>query len=195
MHELWLPLKDIPAEGREFSFSDQAIWQEPCEEFRLNCSVREPLQAVLQVLPQKDGFLLRGRISGEVALSCDRCAEDAVVTVDQRFDEFEVLSEEQEAAPPRQQKNGKKGGESQEEQGPEEEDSPLLRHEKAGVELNVGALFWEQFLLALPVKPLCHEACQGLCDKCGQNLNLGDCGCPEDEGDPRMSPLRNMRLS
>lgn len=195
MHELWLPLKDIPAEGREFSFSDQAIWQEPCAEFSLNCSVREPLQAVLQVLPQKDGFLLRGRLSGEVALSCDRCAEDAVVAVDQRFDEFEPLAQEQEDAPASQRHSGKKGGDPKAEPPLEEEDSPLLRHGKTGVELNVGVLLWEQFLLALPVKPLCHDACQGLCGKCGQNLNLGDCGCPDDEGDPRMAPLRNMRLS
>ncbi len=195
MHDLWLPLKDIPAEGREFSFSDQAIWQEPCAEFSMNCTVREPLQATVHVLPQKEGYLLRGHVSGEVALPCDRCAEDAVVAVDQRFDEFEVLAEEQETSPAPQHRSGKKGAEALGGPTPDDELSPLLRQGKGGVELNVGALFWEQFLLALPVKPLCFEGCKGLCPQCGQNKNLDDCDCPEDEGDPRLATLRNMRLS
>ena len=35
MPELWLDITDIPAEGREFSFSDQAIWTGPVAEFSL----------------------------------------------------------------------------------------------------------------------------------------------------------------
>lgn len=193
MPEIWLSLKDIPAEGREFSFSDPAIWSEPCAEFHLPCSVRKPLHADVQVLPQKDGFLLRGRLTGEVALPCDRCAEDAVVTVDQRFDEFEALAEEE--PPGSSAARGKGRQQHGEAEPPQQEDSPLLRQGKGGPELNVSALFWEQFLLALPVKPLCFGECKGLCPRCGQNLNCGDCGCPVDEGDPRLAPLRNMRLS
>jgi len=32
-------------------------------------------------------------------------------------------------------------------------------------------------LLAIPMKPLCHEDCAGLCPRCGHNLNLGSCPC------------------
>ena len=31
--------------------------------------------------------------------------------------------------------------------------------------------------LALPMKPLCAEACRGLCPQCGANLNRPQCGC------------------
>jgi uncharacterized protein len=35
----------------------------------------------------------------------------------------------------------------------------------------------EEIMLEYPVKPLCQSDCQGLCVKCGQNLNLGKCSC------------------
>lgn len=44
-------------------------------------------------------------------------------------------------------------------------------------------------LLAFPMKPLCRQDCAGLCPWCGYNLNLGHCGCPSDETDPRLAPL------
>jgi len=35
----------------------------------------------------------------------------------------------------------------------------------------------EEIILSYPVKPLCKEECQGLCPKCGGNLNEGGCNC------------------
>jgi uncharacterized protein len=32
-------------------------------------------------------------------------------------------------------------------------------------------------LLAIPIKPLCHKQCNGLCPYCGHNLNHGPCSC------------------
>ncbi len=51
----------------------------------------------------------------------------------------------------------------------------------------------EEILLSLPDKPLCHDACRGLCPHCGADRNRGACGCPEDTiaGDP--SPLAGLK--
>src|SRR6185295_11216257 len=38
-------------------------------------------------------------------------------------------------------------------------------------EIDLGQLMREQFYLSLPMKPLCSEACHGLCTVCGTNLN------------------------
>jgi uncharacterized protein len=35
----------------------------------------------------------------------------------------------------------------------------------------------EEIILDYPLKPLCDEACKGLCPKCGKNLNEGGCSC------------------
>jgi uncharacterized protein len=47
-------------------------------------------------------------------------------------------------------------------------------------------------LMAVPMKPLCKADCAGLCQKCGNNLNQGDCGCPDEEIDPRWSELTKL---
>lgn len=35
----------------------------------------------------------------------------------------------------------------------------------------------EEILLNFPLKVLCSRSCSGLCFRCGQNLNWGECGC------------------
>jgi uncharacterized protein len=43
--------------------------------------------------------------------------------------------------------------------------------------LDEGALAREQFLLQVPMHPLCREDCKGLCPQCGKNWNKGPCSC------------------
>lgn len=47
-------------------------------------------------------------------------------------------------------------------------------------------------LLAIPMKPLCHKDCAGLCQNCGHNLNQGRCDCPTQNTDPRWSELTKL---
>ena len=47
-------------------------------------------------------------------------------------------------------------------------------------------------LLVIPMKPLCREACSGLCPACGHNLNLGPCRCPPPPVDPRWAVLTKL---
>jgi uncharacterized protein len=47
-------------------------------------------------------------------------------------------------------------------------------------------------LLAIPMKPLCHKDCAGLCPSCGKNLNQGPCDCPTPGIDPRWSELTKL---
>ncbi len=50
----------------------------------------------------------------------------------------------------------------------------------------------EQLEMEFPVRHLCSEECRGLCQKCGQNLNIGECSCDTHEPDPRLEPLRRL---
>ena len=47
-------------------------------------------------------------------------------------------------------------------------------------ELDELSLVREQFMLQLPMHPLCGEECQGLCSRCGKNWNKGRCNCPSE---------------
>jgi len=48
-------------------------------------------------------------------------------------------------------------------------------------------------VMAIPIKPLCHQECAGLCPSCGHNLNEGPCGCAPAPMDPRWSALQELR--
>ena len=58
--------------------------------------------------------------------------------------------------------------------------------------IDLSPLVRELSLLEIPMKPICREDCQGLCMVCGQNLNEADCGCEEDDIDPRLAKLRTL---
>ena len=47
------------------------------------------------------------------------------------------------------------------------------------------------FVLNLDSKLLCKEDCQGLCCRCGKNLNDGPCNC-QKELDPRFAALKQL---
>ena len=47
------------------------------------------------------------------------------------------------------------------------------------------------FVLNLDSKLLCSEDCQGLCHRCGKNLNDGPCNC-QKELDPRFAALKQL---
>jgi DUF177 domain-containing protein len=50
----------------------------------------------------------------------------------------------------------------------------------------------EQILLQAPMKPLCSEDCKGLCQYCGQDLNVKDCGCQAPTGHPGLAGLKDI---
>jgi uncharacterized protein len=60
-----------------------------------------------------------------------------------------------------------------------------------GIELK--DILREQILLGLPMKVVCREDCKGLCPQCGQNLNQGECNCPQPVGDPRWQALKGLK--
>lgn len=179
MASTWVLLHSIPPAGKEFVLDDQAAWTGPIAEFSLACAILEPLRAVFTVLVQDEGALIRGKITGKVAVSCNRCTEDAVIAVDQKVEAYEPFPVEN----------------------PDDEDglgvdSEILRFAAngQGIEMNLAALAWEEFALALPMKPLCDPACKGLCPSCGVNKNTAPCSCGADSLDPRMAPLRGLKL-
>ena len=49
-----------------------------------------------------------------------------------------------------------------------------------------------QLEMEFPVRFLCREDCQGLCQRCGKNLNEGKCSCEDKEIDPRLLPLKKL---
>lgn len=57
----------------------------------------------------------------------------------------------------------------------EEEDEGLVFFTRQ--EILLDDIVREQILLNVPIQRVCDEKCQGLCQACGENLNLGDHFC------------------
>lgn len=64
--------------------------------------------------------------------------------------------------------------------------------ETTDYKLDLSELVTTDILLSLPSKYLCKGDCQGLCQKCGHNLNLGECDCDKREIDPRLEALKEL---
>jgi uncharacterized protein len=62
-----------------------------------------------------------------------------------------------------------------------------------GEQLDLRPLVRDALMLELPLAPLCQEDCQGLCPRCGADLNAGPCGCAGSGGDPRWAALDVLR--
>lgn len=62
-----------------------------------------------------------------------------------------------------------------------------------GSEIDLEPMLRDAVALALPLKPVCSDECQGLCPQCGTNLNQGACECRDDDVDPRWAALTALR--
>lgn len=176
-----IALNEIPPQGASYKVTDEAVWVRSLGEFGVSCRIVEPVEAEVLVLPQEDGCLLRGVIKGVVSMPCNRCMEETLVVLNQSFDEFEDYPRADETEP-----EGKEPTEIL--------DECVVTMEGGAPFLDLAALLWEEFSLALPVKPLCKPDCKGLCPECGKNLNEGACGCVLDNGDPRLAALRQLKV-
>ena len=58
--------------------------------------------------------------------------------------------------------------------------------------LDIDSRILEQLEVEFPIRFLCREDCKGLCQRCGKNLNDGDCDCNTKEIEPRMAPLQKL---
>lgn len=60
------------------------------------------------------------------------------------------------------------------------------------------SLVREQFLLQVPMNPLCKYECQGLCPRCGKNWNKGRCHCiieTQEEPSALAKALSGLKLN
>jgi uncharacterized protein len=120
---------------------------------------------------------LRGTLSAEVEVYCDRCAAEIVAPLEIEFDTSFLPAEVEKAAV----------------ENVELQKDDLIRSVYEGGAVDLDELAREQILLALPTRTLCREECKGLCLDCGANLNAGECECARKEIDPRWAALADLK--
>lgn len=144
----------------------------PDEDYR----VAAPVELSMDV--EKSGadmFRVTGRANTRLEMTCSRCVEPFEVPVGANF-ELRYVPQAENA------------GEGEREVAADDLTTAFY---KEGA-LDVIDMLREQFQLALPMKPLCSEACRGLCPECGVNLNRTTCDCKPVWEDPRLAPLKTL---
>ena len=111
------------------------------------------------------GLIVQGNFIGKTRLECVRCLSGYDQALKWEFTELYAFKEENVT------------------------DSGLIVPDDAHIDLQ--ELVREFAILEIPIKPLCREDCQGLCQECGQNLNEKDCG-HRDEPDSPFLALKKL---
>ena len=173
-----LRIDEITAEAREVSFLqseeevNRRLAQGPVHEFRVGGAIAVDLSYYRAGME----LFFEGKLSAPMVASCARCAEE--------FSELNGRPFRFVLAP----------------RAVDDDADGRLRTEDLefslydGDQVDLAPLVAEQLILALPSRALCREDCQGLCARCGINLNLHKCECEQAARDPRLAVLRTLKL-
>ena len=122
-----------------------------------------------------DDIRLRAAYSGNFEILCARCVEPVPTSLKGDFDLiFRPESADAVAG----------------EHAITEDETEIGYYQESGLLLE--DVVREQVLLSLPGRTLCKADCQGLCPRCGQNLNLAQCSCDKAPADARWNALAGL---
>jgi uncharacterized protein len=141
--------------------------------------VAAPVHLEMDVHKDGEAYRVTGRVATRLQLECGRCLEPFEIPVDSAFELRYVPHVEPSG-------DGKIG----EEREVTEDDLTTAFYREDSIDL--AELMHEQFVLALPMKPLHDAACKGLCVHCGANRNKETCACAPERTDPRLAVLKNL---
>ena len=126
----------------------------------------------LELLRTHQGLLVRGMLEASVGSICGRCLGD--------FASQCQLNVEEEFYPQVEVNTGRKLDQIAENEGTAIDANHVL---------DMAEVLRQYAIAAQPIKPLCQESCQGLCQECGVDLNKESCNCSKAGLDPRWSAL------
>jgi uncharacterized protein len=150
-------------------------------------TVVAPVRLVMDVRKDRDAYRVTGQVQTRLRLECGRCLEPFEIPVDSAF-ELRYVPDPTPAVPPAGHAHAARGEDAEQEVAEDDLTTAYYRNET----LDLGELMHEQFVLALPMKPLCSDACKGLCPACGTNLNKDTCDCKPAWKDPRLGALQGL---
>lgn len=136
-----------------------------------------PVTGRLELANVDTGISVRGHLSVPLELTCSRCLRVFDETLEMDVNEDCALRQIDAPA-------------SYVESADEPCQIPILNDD----ELDLTELVRQLIAMHLPIRPLCREACAGLCSRCGQDLNAGPCACGNEPTDARWSALRGLKL-
>jgi uncharacterized protein len=172
-----IDLRTILRDPRHFDYSLEPAWWQIDEGNDQILGLEGPLKVQISISRDGSKFALRGRLLGGLQVRCARCLELYVrdLRTDFRWFLATVPSDTWQS------------------------ELELLEDDMSidfitGNEIDLDDIVRGQIYLSLPMKPLCHTDCYGLCSSCGANLNTEACACRQEKGHPGFSKLKNLKF-
>jgi uncharacterized protein len=175
---LHINLKTIPETGMEVAIDLGPEWfgrwhaEDPGLEF-----ADARITGLVHLSQHGHDILVRGSLSGRLELACGRCLEPFAAPAAIDFDLILVPGPATTSA-------------AAEELSRTDLDLDYYTGEMVDLE----SLLREQIILMMPLKPLCDEACKGLCPHCGANLNRETCVCKTDNVHSPFAQLAKLKI-
>ncbi|MXZ76214.1 MAG: DUF177 domain-containing protein [Gemmatimonadetes bacterium] len=139
------------------------------------CRFASPVKVDGTLTVSENSLVLQADIAVSMTFSCGRCLEEVEEHIS---GEIATYYEKTDRAIP----DGEELTES--------DDVEILDY--GAKTIDISRRIAELVNLNIPMKPLCSEACKGLCPDCGTNLNVGACGCGTRMVDSRLHILKTL---
>lgn len=133
---------------------------------QLGMTAAEPIKVQGKITNIGEGFLVEGTLQFEGTAMCSRCLQSFTVSREIKFAEEFVRGFDR-----------------------SEDDSSFGFQ---GDIIDLTECLSEQIVLSLPMRFLCREDCQGICQICGVNLNSQKCSCSDEKIDARFELLKSL---
>jgi uncharacterized protein len=175
---LQINLKAIPETGLEVAIDLGPEWFDRWREADPGLEFADArITGLVHLSKHGQDILVRGNLAGQIKLACSRCLEAFTAPAAIEFDLLQV------PAP-----TGVRA------QDVELSEDDLDLDYYTGENVDLESLLREQIILMMPLKPLCDEACKGLCPRCGANLNLEACACQPDNVNSPFAKLAKLKI-
>ena len=143
-----------------------------CRYRRRGLHFTRPIHVYIHATLTGQTVLIDGTAESEVRIPCSRCLEPFDMKIETDFSGTAVPDVPSMIDP---------AAEDEIELAADDMDVILY----SGDSIDLGDEIAQQIIMALPFKPLCRDACKGLCNRCGADLNKTACQCqPQDESGP-----------
>jgi uncharacterized protein len=176
--EFPIPITDLDAGGREFSFAVRAAWvRGALEDTGATGSGKD---GDLKVRASKSGrdVVIRGQLDVDLVTPCARCLNDVTIHLHHPLTALMVPASDMRAA--RSAKDGDEDSELT------SEDLDVLAY--SGETIALDDLIRDELVLEIPIVPLCSEDCPGISPPPAQQA-----ASDAPAIDPRLMPLLRMK--
>ncbi len=166
---------DLASGGRDRWTVNGTLAPESLQELGAEADVLAPGLVNVAITEENRLWRVRGDIEVTVRMPCSRCLENYTVTMAANVDRFFAIGKDP----------AHSFGQTE-----MEEDIVFL---ESG-EFSPLRFAEEEYILLIPMIPLCSENCRGLCQECGSDLNKNPCDCPTIEKENPFAVLGKLKL-